>query len=136
MLSNTTVCTLNKDLFIKVKNENFQLLIDYCCNHGGKIAMALKYPNDEVAKLYFVDFQVLNNGKNDECLSVFNYNESGVLLNHKFYNRYDEDYNISADMSNLWTEMDYMESFCESLYCDVKLVAKLLNKILLINNII
>ena len=92
--------------------------------------MALKYPNDEIAKLYFVDFQVINNG---ECLSVFNYNESGVLLDHKFYNR---DYEESADMSKLWTELDYMEMFCESLYCDVHLVSKLLNKILLINNII
>lgn len=132
MLSNTTICTLNKDLFIKVKNETFQLLIDHCCNHGGKIAIALKYPNDEVAKLYFVDFQVLNND-NGECLSVSNYNESGALLDHKFYNM---DYNESADLSKLWTEFDYMEMFCESLYCDVHLVSKLLNKIILINNII
>lgn len=136
MLYNTTLCTLNKDLFIKVKNEVFQLLVEYCCNHGGKIAMSLKYPNDEVAKLYFVDFQVLNNGQNNECLSVFNYNKSGVLLNHKFYGRYDEDYNVSADMTNLLTNMESMESFCESLYCDVKLVAKLLNKIILIDTII
>lgn len=130
MLSITTVCTLNKDLFIKVKNETFQLLTEHCCYNGGKIAMALKYPNDEIAKLYFVDFQVINNG---ECLSVSNYNESGVLLDHKFYNM---DYDESADMSKLWTEFDYMEMFCEGLYCDVQLVAKLLNKILLINNII
>ena len=130
MLHNTTLCTLNKDLFIKVKNETFQLLTEHCCYNGGKIAMALKYPNDEVAKLYFVDFQVLNNG---ECLSVSNYNESGVLLDHKFYNM---DYDESADMTNLLTNMDFMESFCESLYCDVHLVSKLLNKILLINNII
>lgn len=136
MLSNTTICTLNKDLFIKIKNETFQLLTEYCCNYGGKIAMALKYPNDEVAKLYFVDFQVLNNGQNNECLSVTNYNESGILLDHKFYNRYDEDYNVSADMTNLLTNMEYMESFCESLYCDIKLLAKLLNKIILVNNII
>jgi len=130
MLHNTTLCTLNKDLFIKVKNETFQLLTEHCCFHGGKIAMALKYPNDEVAKLYFVDFQVLNND-NGECLSVSNYNESGVLLDHKFYNM---DYNESADLSKLWTEFDYMEMFCESLYCDVQIVAKLLNKILLIDN--
>lgn len=136
MLSNTTICTLNKDLFIKVKNETFQLLTEHCCNHGGKIAMALKYPNDEVAKLYFVDFQVLNDGQNDECVSVSNYNESGILLDHKHYNRYDEDYNISEDMTKLLTNMEFIESFCETLYCDVKLVAKLLNKIILINNII
>ena len=136
MLSNTTICTLNKDLFIKVKNETFQLLIDHCCNHGGKIAMALKYPKDEIAKLYFVDFQVLNDGRKDECLSVYNYNEDGVLLDHKFYGRYDDDYNVSADMTKLMTETDYMESFCESLYCDIKLLAKLLNKIILVNNII
>lgn len=115
MLSITTVCTLNKDLFIKVKNETFQLLTDHCCNHGGKIAMALKYPTDEFAKLYFVDFQVLNNW---ECLSVSNYNESGVLLDHKYYNM--------DDLNELWTEFYYMEMFCESLYCDVQIVAKLL----------
>lgn len=136
MLSNTTICTLNKDLFIQVKNEAFQLLIDHCCNHGGKIGMSLKYPNDEVAKLYFVDFQVLNDGQNDECVYVSDYNESGVLLDHKHYNRYDEDYNISEDMTKLLTNMDFIESFCESLYCDIKLLAKLLNKIILVNNII
>ena len=136
MLSNTTICTLNKDLFIKIKNETFKLLTEYCCNYGGKIAMELKYPNDEVAKLYLVDFQVLNNGQNNECLSVTNYNESGILLDHKFYNRYDEDYNVSAEMTDLLTNMYYMESFCESLYCDIKLVTKLLNKIILVNNII
>lgn len=98
--------------------------------------MALKYPTDEVAKLYFVDFQVFNNGEKDECLSVYNYNEYGVLLNHKYYGKYDEDYNTSEDMTNLFTNMEYMESFCESLYCDVKLVSTLLNKIILIDNII
>jgi len=136
MLFNTTICTLNKDLFIKVKKETFLLLTEHCCYFGGKVAMALKYPNDEVAKLYFVDFQVLNKGENGERVSVSNYNESGILLDHKSYNRYDEDYNTSADMTKLLTNMEYMESFCETLYCDVKLVAKLLNKILLIDSII
>ena len=70
MLSITTVCTLNKDLFIKVKNETFQLLTEHCCYNGGKIAMALIIDGKKISKEIKGDLEIVLVEKLDQVLEV------------------------------------------------------------------